>query len=162
MNIELLFLKIWGLILNKSVVIANDHGAIELKNSIVSFLEGKGYTVTNIGVNLDESADYPDMAVKACNEYLNNNYDFGILCCGTGIGISIAANKIPGIRCALIHNLFTAEMAKNHNDANFLAFGGRLDYRDSVEEMLEKFITTEFGGDRHQRRVDKIMDIDKL
>lgn len=146
--------------MSKRVVIANDHGAIELKERIVKHLESKGYSVNNLGVNGEDSVDYPDIAVEACNEYKNGEYDFGILCCGTGIGISIAANKVEGIRCALVHNLFTAEMSKNHNNANFLAFGGRLDYKDSVEDMIDKYIATDFGGDRHQRRIDKMMDLD--
>lgn len=148
--------------MSKRVIIANDHGGTELKERIVNFLESKGYMVDNLGVNGEDSADYPDIALKACNSYLKGDYNFGILCCGTGIGISIAANKVPGIRCALIHNLFTAEMSKNHNNANFLAFGGRLDYSDSVEDMIQKYIDTDFGGDRHLRRINKMMDIDKL
>lgn len=147
--------------MKQKIVIGNDHGAIELKDKISKYLEEKGYEVINIGVNDGESADYPDKALEACNEFLNGNYEFGILCCGTGIGISIAANKVPGIRCALLHNNYTAEMAKNHNNANFIAFGGRLTYQDSVEDMLQKFIDTDFGGDRHQRRINKIMDIEK-
>ncbi len=148
--------------MSKNVIIANDHGGTELKEQIVKHLETLGYSVTNIGVNGEDKTDYPDIALDACNEYLKGEYEFGILCCGTGIGISIAANKVPGIRCALIHNLFTAEMSKNHNNANFLAFGGRLDYSDSVEDMINKFINTEFGGERHLRRIDKMMDIDKI
>lgn len=147
--------------MSKQIIIANDHGAIELKDQISRYLESLGYTVKNVGVNEGESADYPDKAVEACEEYLKGSYEFGILCCGTGIGISIAANKVPGIRCALIHNNFTSEMAKNHNNVNFIAFGGRLDYTDSVESMIKTFIDTEFAGDRHLRRVNKIMDVDK-
>lgn len=146
--------------MSKKVVIANDHGAIELKLQIISHLENKGYEVVNLGVDKGESADYPDMADKACREYLNGGYDFGILCCGTGIGISIAANKIDGIRCALVHNKYTIEMAKNHNNANFVAFGGRLNFEDSIEDMLDTFISTPVGEDRHQRRVQKIMDLE--
>lgn len=147
--------------MSKKIVIANDHGAIELKNKISAYLKKNGYQITNIGVNEGESADYPDKAVEACNEYLNDStYEFGILCCGTGIGISIAANKMPGIRCALLHNIYTAEMAKNHNNANFIAFGGRIKYDDSIEQMIQKFIDTDFGGDRHQRRIDKMMSLD--
>lgn len=144
------------------VVIANDHGGTELKEKIVKYLESKGYEVNNLGVNGEDSADYPDIALEACNEYKKGGYDFGVLVCGTGIGISIAANKIPGIRCALIHNLYTAEMCKNHNNANFITFGGRIDYSNSVESMIDKYIETEFGGDRHQRRIDKMMDIDNM
>lgn len=146
--------------MSKNIVIANDHGGTELKEQIVKHLESKGYTVNNLGVNGADTVDYPDIAVEACEEFKKADYEFGIVCCGTGIGISIAANKVPGIRCALVHNLFTVEMAKNHNDANFLAFGGRLHYDDSVEVMLDKFIETKFGGDRHERRVNKIMDVD--
>lgn len=147
--------------MNKRVVIANDHGAVELKERIVKHLTSLGYEITDLGVNKDESADYPDKALEACNEYLEGNYSFGVLCCGTGIGISIAANKISGIRCALVHNLYTIEMAKNHNNANFIAFGGRIEYQDSVEDMLDKYISTDFGGDRHQRRIDKISNLEK-
>lgn len=147
--------------MSKRVVIANDHGAIELKTEIITHLEKKGYEVNNLGVNEGESADYPDMAEKACKEYLSGGYEFGILCCGTGIGISIAANKVDGIRCALVHNSYTIEMAKNHNNANFVAFGGRLNFEDSIEDMLDTFISTEVGEDRHQRRVNKIMDLEK-
>lgn len=148
--------------MNKRVIIANDHGGTDLKNEIVEYLTSRNYDVTNLGVDGEDSIDYPDIALKACNTFLEGDFEFGILCCGTGIGISIAANKVPGIRCALVHNLFTAEMAKNHNNANFLAFGGRLNYEDSVQDMLDKYISTDFGGDRHNRRVNKIMDIDKL
>lgn len=146
--------------MTKKVVIANDHGAIELKNQIITHLQNSGYEVVNLGVNDGDSADYPDMAEKACVEYLNGGYEFGILCCGTGIGISIAANKINGIRCALVHNKYTIEMAKNHNNANFIALGGRLNFEDSVEDMLDVFISTSVGEDRHQRRVQKIMDLE--
>lgn len=148
--------------MKKRVIIANDHGAIELKERIVNQLQTLDYEVVNIGVNTGESCDYPDIALKACNQFLAEEFEFGIVCCGTGIGISIAANKVPGIRCALLHNNYTAEMSKNHNNANFIAFGGRIDYKDSVEDMITTYINTEFGGDRHQRRINKIMDIDKL
>ncbi len=142
------------------IVIGNDHGALELKNRIAAFLKVKGYSICDMGVNSDDSVDYPDIALKTCLEYKSGDYDLGILLCGTGIGISIAANKIKGIRCALIHDLFTAEMAKMHNNANFIAFGGRIKYSVKTEEMITKFIETEFGGDRHRKRVSKIMKLD--
>ncbi len=141
----------------KRVVIGADHGAFELKEKIIKHLENNGYEVKDTGTLEEKSVDYPDMAENACREYLKGGYEFGIVCCGTGIGISIAANKIKGIRCALQQNLFTAEMSKAHNNANFLAFGGRLDYGNiTVEQMIDKYIDTEFEGDRHQRRLDKI------
>lgn len=111
-----------------------------------------------MGVNSDDPVDYPDIAVAACEEFRKGGYDFGILLCGTGIGVSMTANKMKGIRCALIHDLFTAEMAKAHNDANFIAFGGRIKYSVPVTQMIEKFMETKFAGDRHSRRVSKIMD----
>jgi ribose 5-phosphate isomerase B len=147
----------------KKIIIASDHGAVTLKSEIVSFLKTKNCAVTDLGVNSDAPVDYPDIAVMACREFKKGGYDFGILLCGTGIGVSITANKIKGIRWALIHDLFSAEMAKAHNDANFIAFGGRIKYSVPVEKMIEKFMETEFAGDRHERRVTKIMaaeDID--
>ena len=142
----------------KKIIIASDHGAVVLKSEIVSFLKTKNCDVKDMGVNSEDPVDYPDIAVLACNEFKKGGYDFGILLCGTGIGVSITANKIKGIRCALIHDLFTAEMAKAHNDANFIAFGGRVKYAVPITKMIEKFMDTNFAGDRHIRRVNKIMD----
>jgi ribose 5-phosphate isomerase B len=138
------------------IVMANDHGAVELKNQIAKELRAKGHTVENLGVDSADSVDYPDMAKLAADRYLAGGFDFGILFCGTGIGISMAANKIAGIRCALVHDLFSAEMSKAHNDANFLAFGGRIKYAVPVIDMIEKFMSTEYEGGRHARRVGKI------
>lgn len=142
------------------IVIANDHGAVELKNKIVRHLESKGFEVDNLGVDAEDSVDYPDQAEKACRKYLSGGYDFGIVCCGTGIGISISANKIDGIRCSLPQDLYAAEMTRKHNNPNFLAFGGRIDYKDSVEDMLDAFFDNEFEGGRHQNRVDKIIALE--
>jgi len=144
----------------RKVVIANDHGAVELKNEIVLFLKEKGFEVNDMGLAEDEAADYPDMAELACTEYLKGGYEFGIVLCGTGIGISISANKIKGIRCALVQNCFAAEMTKKHNNANFLAFGGRIDYPEKVTDMVNAFITADFEGGRHERRVEKIMSLE--
>ena len=147
--------------MSKKIVIGADHGAFELKLKIITHLKNKGFEVRNMGVDSADSVDYPDMAEKTCKEYLNGNYDFGIVCCGTGIGISISANKVDGIRCALPQNIFGAEMSKVHNDANFIAFGGRIEYQESVTDMLDAYIDAEFEGGRHQRRVDKIMGLEK-
>ncbi len=144
----------------KKIVIGADHGAFELKAKIIKHLKSCGFQVKNMGVDTSDSVDYPDMAEKTCKEYLSGNYDFGIVCCGTGIGISISANKVDGIRCALPQNIFGAEMSKLHNNANFIAFGGRIEYQDSVTDMLDAFIDAEFEGGRHQRRVDKIMGLE--
>jgi ribose 5-phosphate isomerase B len=144
----------------KNIVIASDHGAVNLKNEIIDFLKAKHCIVKDMGVNCEDAVDYSDVAVAACNEFKSGGYDFGILLCGTGIGMCIAANKVNGIRCALVHDLFTAEMAKAHNNANFIAFGGRVKYPASVTKMIEIFMNTNFAGDRHIRRVAKIMDIE--
>ncbi len=145
----------------KRIIIANDHGAVAIKNQIVKHLESRGFSVDNVGVDSEDSVDYPDMAEKACTRFLKDGgYEFGIVCCGTGIGISISANKVKGIRCALPQNVYAAQMAKEHNNANFIAFGGRIDYPETVEEMLDIFIDTEFGGDRHARRVNKMMGLE--
>ena len=143
------------------IVIANDHGALDLKKEILAYLSVNGHDVTNLGIDNDGSVDYPDMAEKAALEYKKGGYDFGILLCGTGIGISIAANKIDGIRCALPQNSFAAEMAKVHNNANFIAFGGRIVYEEKVTDLLESFINASFEGGRHALRVEKIMALEK-
>jgi len=138
------------------VLIANDHGAVDLKASIVEALRNDGHTVDNLGVDDAGSVDYPDIAKTAARRYLAGGYDFGILCCGSGIGISIAANKVRGIRCAQVFDLYTAEMCKRHNDANFIAFGGRVEYPVPVVDMIRRYMATGYEGGRHQRRVEKI------
>jgi ribose 5-phosphate isomerase B len=146
----------------KKIIIASDHGAVALKSEIISFLKTKNCEINDMGVNSDNSVDYPDIAVIACEEFKKGGYDFGILLCGTGIGMSIAANKVKSIRCAQVYDLFTAEMAKAHNDVNFIAFGGRVKYPVLVIKMIEKFMDTKFAGDRHARRVAKIMDVENI
>lgn len=139
-----------------NILIANDHGAVDLKNDIVASLRALGHTVENLGVDTADSVDYPDIAKKATSRYLAGGFDFGILCCGTGIGISIAANKVSGIRCALVFDLFTAEMCKRHNNANFLSFGGRNHYTIPVIDMIKIYMSSEFEGGRHAQRVGKM------
>lgn len=147
--------------MSETILIGNDHGAVELKDSIIKHLNDKGMKVKDLGVAEGESVDYPDKAEELSKELLEGDYKFGILLCGTGIGISISANKINGIRCALPQNLFSAEMSKLHNNANIIAFGGRVEYQDSVLDMIDKYMETEFEGGRHERRVQKIMDLEK-
>ncbi len=144
----------------KKIIIASDHGAVSLKEQIISFLKAKNCEVKDMGVDSDDPVDYPDVAVKACREFNKGGYDFGILLCGTGIGMSLAANKIKGIRCAAVLDLFSAEMAKAHNNANFIVFGGRLKYCVPITAMIEKFMDTEFEGGRHERRINKIKAIE--
>lgn len=145
----------------KKIVIASDHGAVDLKDRIIAFLHKQNMEVTDMGTHGTAAVDYPDMALAACNEFKKGGYEFGIVLCGTGIGMSISANKIKGIRCALLCDLFSAEMAKAHNDANFIAFGGRIKYAVPVETMIEKFMETPFAGDRHERRITKMMAIEE-
>ncbi len=146
--------------MSRRVVIANDHGAVAVKQIILEHLIRRGFDVRNLGVDSEESVDYPDMAQTACREYLDGSYAFGVLCCGTGIGVSISANKISGIRCALPQNSYAARMAREHNNANFIAFGGRISYAEPVTDMLDAFIDTEFECGRHAVRVDKIMGLE--
>ena len=138
-------------------VIANDHGGVQLAAEILRHLSERGIETTYLGTDKEESVDYPDYAEKAVNEYRNGGYDFGVLICGTGIGISISANKMDGIRCALPQNSYAAEMTKRHNNANFIAFGGRIEYQEPVTAILDAYIDAEFEGGRHQRRIDKMM-----
>jgi len=146
----------------KKVVVANDQGAVELTASIVEHLKKQGFEVNYLGIGEPVSVDYPDMAKAACEEFKKGGYEFGVLCCGTGIGISICANKIDGIRCALPQNCYAATMCKEHNDANFIAFGGRIDYPQPVLDMLDAYINTDVSMDkRHVRRRAKMMALEK-
>lgn len=141
-------------------VVANDHGAVELAARVVEHLKNRGYEVSYLGTDKEESIDYPDKAEEAVKEYRKGGYDFGVLLCGTGIGISISANKMKGIRCALPETKYAATMAKEHNNANFIAFGGRIDYKEDVLDILDGYLNTSFEGGRHQRRIDKMMALE--
>lgn len=137
--------------------IAADHGGLALKTSIKN--EFKAIQWQDFGTSSDESVDYPDYAQVLCKAILNEEIERGILICGTGIGISIAANRFKGIRAALCHDAFTAEMARRHNDANVLALGGRVLDLEMAFRIVRLFLDTEFEGGRHQRRVQKIEQI---
>lgn len=141
-------------------IMANDHGAVELAARLRRHLEERGIEVTYLGTDSTESVDYPDKAFEAVTEFRKGGYAFGVLLCGTGIGISISANKMKGIRCALPQTAYSAEMTKRHNDSNFIAFGGRVEYSESPESILDAFIDAEFEGGRHQRRIDKMMALE--
>ena len=138
------------------LVIGNDHAGVEFKEKLVKALEERGHKVINVGTDSLESVDYPDIAVLVGEKVLDGEAKFGILICGTGIGISIAANKIKGIRAALVHNEFTAKLARLHNDANVIALGARVIGDELGLACVETFINTEFEGGRHARRVGKI------
>jgi ribose 5-phosphate isomerase B len=146
----------------KSVVIGSDHGALRLKDQIVTHLSGLGYKVEDCGVFTEDSVDYPDTSRTVCEAFLDGSYEFGIVLCGTGIGAAIAANKTAGIRCALVHDTFTAEMARAHNDANVIAMGGRIMYHEPVELILDAYLKATFLGQRHARRVEKLNRLDTL
>ena len=138
------------------IAIGNDHAGVEFKNKLMEELRSKGYEIMNVGTDILDSVDYPDIAKKVSEKVLNGEAKFGILICGTGIGISIAANKIKGIRAALCHNEYTAKLSRLHNDANIIALGARVLGDSLAIACVETFINTEFEGGRHARRVGKI------
>ena len=142
------------------VVIGSDHGGFELKEVLKKHLTEKGFDVTDVGCFDTSSVDYPDIAENACEKVVSGECDWGVLVCGTGIGISIAANKVRGIRCALVSNEYSAEMTRRHNNANMLALGGRVTGPDLAKNILNAYISAEFEGGRHQSRIDKIKAIE--
>lgn len=143
------------------VVVANDHGAVERTQMILSHLRERGIEYTYLGTAEEKSVDYPDMSEKAVMEYRKGGYDYGILLCGTGIGISTSANKMKGIRCALVQNRYAAQKTREHNDANFIAFGGRFEYPDPLLDILDTFLDTPFSNEeRHVRRIEKMMKLE--
>ncbi len=141
---------------NLKIILAADHGGFELKEKIKKHLIEKEYRVVDVGIERLESVDYPDFGQKAALEVAKGAADFGILFCGSGIGMSIVANKVKGIRAALCHNTYTARMARAHNNANILALGARVIGDGLAREMVDTFLTAVFEGGRHQRRIDKI------
>ena len=138
------------------LILASDHGGYELKEEIKKYLNGKGYSFDDLGTHSTESVDYPKYGRDAAKAVASGQYDRGILCCGTGIGISLAANKVKGIRCAVVSDTFSAKMSRAHNDANMLSLGGRVVGVGLALEIVEAWLNTEFEGGRHQRRVDQI------
>ena len=141
------------------IAIGNDHAGVDLKEKIVEFLKCEGHEVTNVGTDTKESIDYPDVA-RAVAKLVNiNECDYGIVICGTGIGISIAANKVLGIRCALCHDCFSAKATRLHNDANMLAMGARVVGPGLAIEIVKNFLATDFSNEeRHIRRIKQIED----
>ena len=144
-----------------TIAIAADHGGYELKNFLIDYLSKKGNTVINLGTDSPESVDYPDYAQLCCGEVLSGKADFGILVCGTGVGISIAANKINGIRCGLCPSKEIAALVKQHNNANVIALGGRFTSEEDAKDIVDSYMAAQFEGGRHQIRVDKIMNLEK-
>ena len=143
------------------LAIASDHGGFALKQEIIAYLQEQGHQVEDFGCHAAESCDYPDFGAAAARAVSTGECERGIVICSTGIGISIAANKISGVRCALCGDLFSVEMTRRHNDANVLALGAFLTPAPLAKRIVDVFLTQEFEGGRHQRRVDKISALEK-
>ena len=143
------------------IAIGNDHVGVELKQHLIDYLSAKGYEMVNFGTDTTASTDYPIYAERVSRAVVSGECDRGILICGTGLGISISANKIHGVRCAVCSEPVSAELARQHNDANIIAMGARTIGPVMAEASADIFRTTEFQAGRHQRRVDMIMKLDR-
>lgn len=144
------------------IVVGADHAGFRAKETIKKYLEGAGYAVEDVGTFSEESVDYPDFARAVGERVASKKDDLGVLVCGTGIGVSIAANKVEGIRAALAHDSLTARRAREHNDANVIALGGKVVGEDEAITIVQEFLNAQFAGGRHQRRVDKITEMDQV
>ena len=144
-----------------NISIACDHGAFDLKERLKAHLAEQGHEVVDCGTSSLDSCDYPDFARPAAQMVADGTCDKGVVLCTTGIGVSITANKVRGVRCALCHDPLSAEMTRRHNDANVLAMGAQIIGGNLAERILDVFLSTEFEGGRHQRRVDKIMETEQ-
>ncbi len=140
------------------IALASDHAGFELKEYIKKYLVDNNYDILDLGTSSTSPVDYPIYAKKAANAVADGQCDRGIVCCGTGIGVSIAANKVEGIRCALVTDEFTAGMSKRHNNANMIALGARVIDTDTAIKLVDLWLNGEFEGGRHQRRIDLIED----
>ena len=138
------------------IAIASDHGGYALKEEIKKYLQGRNVDLTDLGTDSEESVDYPIYGRKCAEEVASGRADRGIVCCGTGIGISMAANKVKGIRCGLCTSVEMAELTRKHNNANMLALGGRTTEVDLALEIVKMWLDTEFEGGRHKRRTDML------
>lgn len=142
------------------VAIASDHAGFELKEEVKKYLDQKDVEVTDLGTNSLQSVDYPDFGKKLGEAVVHGPYDFGIAMCGTGIGISIAANKVHGVRAALVYDETTARLAKEHNDANIIAMGGRTTSKENAIKMIDTYMDSHFE-ERHLKRINKIKEIEE-
>ena len=144
------------------IAIGCDHGALNLKNKVVSHLEAKGYEVADFGTYTAASCDYPEFAAAAARAVASGECEKGIVLCTTGIGVSISANKVSGIRCALLSDVWSAKMTRLHNDTNMMALGAGVVGENLALEIVDTWVGTEFSGEeRHQRRIDKLMALEK-
>ena len=145
---------------SKKLSIGSDHGGFTLKQELVKRLQADGFEVDDKGPANTDSVDYPDYALKVCEDVVNGKSDFGVLVCTTGIGMSMSANKFHGIRAAVCHMEDAAEFTRRHNDANVICFGEKYDTPYMAEKMVKIFAATDFEGGRHQRRIDKFMNLE--
>ena len=144
------------------IALGCDHGALALKNALIPHLEKKGYEVKDFGTYTLDSCDYPDFASAAAKAVASGECDKGIVLCTTGIGVSITANKVKGIRCALLSDVMSAHMTREHNDTNMMAIGAAVTGQMLAFEIIDTWLGTEFSGEaRHQRRIDKMMALEK-
>ena len=143
------------------IAVGCDHGGFELKQAVIKFLAENGYEYQDFGTHDTQSCDYPDIAIPVAKAVAAGEFDRGIRICGTGIGIGIAANKVPGVRAALVHDTFSAKACRNHNDANMITMGQRVIGEGLALMIVDTWLEAEFEGGRHQRRVDEIADIEK-
>ena len=143
------------------IVLATDHSAVNMKKEILAHLEEKGYQVIDIGTNSPESCDYPVFGERAGKMVASGEADLGILICGTGVGISLAANKVKGVRACVCSEPYSAKLSRMHNDTNILAFGARVVGTELAKMIVDEWLAAEFEGGRHKRRVDMIMEIEK-
>lgn len=144
------------------IAIACDHGGLTLKNAAIAYLTKCGHEVADFGTDTADSCDYPDFALKAAEAVAFGDCERGVVVCSSGIGVSIVANKVPGIRCAHCHDAYCAKYTRLHNDANMIAFGEKVIGVGMMEELLSVFLTTEYeGGERHDRRIAKIKAIEE-
>lgn len=143
------------------IAIGCDHGGVSLKKTIIDHLQEKGIEVKDFGTYTEESCDYPEYGEKVAEEVVAKNYDLGIVICGTGIGISISANKVPGARAALCHDTFSAHATREHNNANILALGARVTGPGLALDIVDAFLGASFEGGRHEKRIEKISEIEK-
>ncbi len=148
------------------IVVGSDHAGFRAKETIKNYLLGAGYTVDDVGTHSEESVDYPEYARAVGEAVVTGNVtgsdSLGVVVCGTGIGVSIAANKVEGIRAALAHDSLTARRAREHNDANVIAFGGKVVGEDEAIAIVTEFLGAKFAGGRHRRRVDQITEMDRV
>ena len=145
----------------KRLVIGNDHAAVDMKNEIMAYLQEKGYEVVNVGTDGPESVDYATFAYKAARMVTSGEVDGGVLICGTGVGISLAANKVRGIRCVTCSEPYSARLSRQHNNTNCVAFGARVVGVETAKDIVDAWLGAEFEGGRHQRRVDMISEIEQ-